>query len=620
MAPRTTYANLTDGLQNFSLFDQSLADMGLLGTIPCAASGTNAIALTPLATAFAPTIPAYSNYLTFKFVASASSTGSVTINISGLGALNAYESDGVTALGSGSIVSGAVYTATYGSALNSNAGGFYVEHGGVGATFPGTAASITWTGNHTFNPVSGNAITINTASGSTGKGFSVSQTGPSTGTTAGNLPYNIISISDGANVTGDTRTWGLLVSHSILANASGQKYGIGVELSRSVTVTQNGDLVGIVPRAIASAPNSGSGGVFGANPQAIKLSGANDLNEIAGIEADVRIDSGAAANWRFGVAAVSTGAVQGSSLDAAYEIRNVVSGGEFLNGILLHSQSGINPIATTGAVIGSDGSSVTIANVISLPTYTVTGNIFNFANFSVTGAGLLTATREVINNQTATSGISVVSVNQDWSSSGPTNLMSTFTAYGDVARFVVRRADGSQGSPSGILAGETIGTFSFRGYTSAGAFSAANSAQMAAVAINNWSNTDTSTFLSLITTPSGSTAQAEVVRVQGSGGMSVGNANITTDPGAGGILATLINTTGAITIQNGTAIPAGGTAGAGYKLSSTSNFGVFFGSGAPTLSAAQGSVYLRSDGSSTSTRLYVNTNGTTGWTNFTSAT
>lgn len=81
-----------------------------------------------------------------------------------------------------------------------------------------------------------------------------------------------------------------------------------------------------------------------------------------------------------------------------------------------------------------------------------------------------------------------------------------------------------------------------------------------------------------------------------------------------------ISGTGAETILSGTAVPAGGTAGSGYKLSSTANLGLFFGSGAPSLSAAQGSLYIRTDGSSTSTRLYVNTNGTTGWTNFTSAT
>jgi len=61
-------------------------------------------------------------------------------------------------------------------------------------------------------------------------------------------------------------------------------------------------------------------------------------------------------------------------------------------------------------------------------------------------------------------------------------------------------------------------------------------------------------------------------------------------------------------------IPAGGTTGLGLVMSTTNNFGIFFGSGVPTLSAAQGSLYLRSDGNSTSTRLYVNTNGTTTWT------
>lgn len=63
-----------------------------------------------------------------------------------------------------------------------------------------------------------------------------------------------------------------------------------------------------------------------------------------------------------------------------------------------------------------------------------------------------------------------------------------------------------------------------------------------------------------------------------------------------------------------TAIPAGGTAGAGVMVSSTANFGIFFGSGVPTLAAAKGSLYLRSDGSGTNDRMYVNTNSSTTWT------
>jgi hypothetical protein len=80
-----------------------------------------------------------------------------------------------------------------------------------------------------------------------------------------------------------------------------------------------------------------------------------------------------------------------------------------------------------------------------------------------------------------------------------------------------------------------------------------------------------------------------------------------------------ITTSADIQVRSGTAIPAGGTAGVGVKLSSTSNFGVFFGSGAPTLSAAKGSLYLRSDGSTTNDRLYVNTDGSTTWTAVTTA-
>lgn len=43
------------------------------------------------------------------------------------------------------------------------------------------------------------------------------------------------------------------------------------------------------------------------------------------------------------------------------------------------------------------------------------------------------------------------------------------------------------------------------------------------------------------------------------------------------------------------------------------------GTGAPTFTAPKGTTYVRLDGSSTSTRMYINTDGATTWTNFTSA-
>ena len=71
---------------------------------------------------------------------------------------------------------------------------------------------------------------------------------------------------------------------------------------------------------------------------------------------------------------------------------------------------------------------------------------------------------------------------------------------------------------------------------------------------------------------------------------------------------------GPITASADVAIPAGGTAGEGIMVSTTTNFGMFFGSGAPSLAAAKGSLYMRSDGSGTTNRMYVNTDGSTTWT------
>jgi len=88
-------------------------------------------------------------------------------------------------------------------------------------------------------------------------------------------------------------------------------------------------------------------------------------------------------------------------------------------------------------------------------------------------------------------------------------------------------------------------------------------------------------------------------------------ANIT---GGNVLSSAVISAVGNARILSGTAVPAGGTAGAGYKMSSVTNFGIFFGSGAPTLSAAKGSLYMRTDGSATSDRMYVNTDGATAWT------
>lgn len=107
------------------------------------------------------------------------------------------------------------------------------------------------------------------------------------------------------------------------------------------------------------------------------------------------------------------------------------------------------------------------------------------------------------------------------------------------------------------------------------------------------------------------------------GGAVVGNAStleITAAPASGTtkralwVKAGITHLDGGVVSNAQTSIPAGGTAGVGVMVSSTANFGIFFGSGAPSLSAAKGSLYLRSDGTTTNNRAYINTDGGTTWT------
>lgn len=90
------------------------------------------------------------------------------------------------------------------------------------------------------------------------------------------------------------------------------------------------------------------------------------------------------------------------------------------------------------------------------------------------------------------------------------------------------------------------------------------------------------------------------------------NASVSTTAGS-------IKVSSPLNVAATTATPAGGSAAATLAFGTTAGFGIYYGSGVPTISAAQGSLYMRTDGSSTSTRMYVNTNGSTGWTNVTTA-
>jgi hypothetical protein len=90
---------------------------------------------------------------------------------------------------------------------------------------------------------------------------------------------------------------------------------------------------------------------------------------------------------------------------------------------------------------------------------------------------------------------------------------------------------------------------------------------------------------------------------------NTGTVTVTATIGANTSVTTL-SATGNITADSNVALVAGGAA-AFIATNTAVGMGMYVGSGAPTVAAAKGSIYLRSDGSSASTRLYVSDGGTT---------
>lgn len=120
--------------------DSDFNAVAALGIVPCTATGTNTLALTP--TANTPTIAAYANYLIFGFVAPNTNTGAVTANVSGVAALNVYKDTptGPAALTGNEIEAGNYILLIYDAALNSGAGGFHLNNPAASAL--GTVTSL----------------------------------------------------------------------------------------------------------------------------------------------------------------------------------------------------------------------------------------------------------------------------------------------------------------------------------------------------------------------------------------------------------------------------------------------------------------------------------------------
>lgn len=139
MALPHTFANVTE--LDTPQLDDNFNAVGALTVIPCVASGTNAITLTPVANT--PTISVYTNNAPeFSFEAASTSTGALTLQVLGLGLKNVYKNNGATAAGANDFIAGSTYKVAYNGALNGAAGGWVILNQGASSASAGSVQGV----------------------------------------------------------------------------------------------------------------------------------------------------------------------------------------------------------------------------------------------------------------------------------------------------------------------------------------------------------------------------------------------------------------------------------------------------------------------------------------------
>lgn len=311
-------------------------------------------------------------------------------------------------------------------------------------------------------------------------------------------------------------------------------------------------------------------------------------------------------------------------------LANLTASGALTGTELFYSDNGAQDVKVTanqlktfivgaGSVSVASGKTLTVSNTLTLAG--TDGSTLNV------GAGGTLGTAAFVN--TGTSGGTVPLLNGGNTWSGGTQTFNAGASLGS--------AQTLDWNSDTILARDAANALAMRNGANAQAFTVYNSYTNASN--NEGVNVSWTGNAAFLSTFKNGTGTARPIHIQPGGAadlfLGAGTADFWKVPGATGHLTAVTDNAndigsganrprnyfgaGAMSILGSTAIPAGGTAGSGYVFSSTSNYGIFFGSGAPTLSAAKGSLYLRSDGTTTNNRAYINTDGSTTWTALTTA-
>jgi len=435
---------------------------------------------------------------------------------------------------------------------------------------------------------------------------------------------------------------GIYANTTISTGTDGAAAGLIINATSANTWTTSGSNGGLVGAFISAVNNTGYGDNFAANFITDIAAGLPATNAVHGIEIDVNNASSTGVKLPI-VINLGTGNSDAGACTGTFTLSN--GGGTVASCIGIMMQAGLTstrveyglgfigqsggawPITATGTGIILAGGTADIGIDLSRNT-TWTTAAFKSPGFTINGSGSVTGINFIPSSSTVpTNGLYLPAANTlGWAINSAAEMRLTSTALSPAVS-----GGNSLGTTSLMWAGLAMSSGSTINFDNSNYIVTHSAGRL--------------TFSGAITTTGSFTLNGGIVQTANASSVDIWQI---IDSGAGGrtwnfgpragtgdadrfgvygnskllmswnASTNLGSALGSLVVHNGTAIPAGGTAGAGYLLSSTSNFGIFFGSGAPSLSAAQGSLYMRSDGTANN-RLYINTNGSTGWTAFNTA-
>jgi hypothetical protein len=501
---------------------------------------------TGVETALAVNVGSAGAFVTFNGALGTPSSGTLT-NATGLPIA------GITGLGTG------VGTAL---AVNTGSAGAFVLFDGAG----GTPSSLTLT-NATGLPVAGI-----TASTTTALGVGSIELGHATDTTLSRASAGVLAV-EGVNVlttatgqpldadltswAGVTRaagfdTWVATPSSANLASLVSDETGTGALVFANTPT--------LVTPAIGAATGTSliltgtSATIFSAGRQGATTPVLNLDASAASSATGINI-AATAAGSRALVSALSSGTDEGLSIDAKGS--GTIRLGATSTGAVEFSRNAV-PTASDGAALGTTA-------LMWSDAFFASGGVLNFNNGNVTlthsAAKLQTdGATTIVLNTTSSGKVGLgtetnpqeplaVSVNTTTGLAAPANTIAHLTGANTATSLIVhdvygasggpaivgRSANGTAASQTATIANDALLSFGGRGHDGT-SFVTANKALILFAATENWSGTAQGTYFGFFTTANATTTRSEVVRIQNSGGMSVGSGVVATDHGNGSIV------------------------------------------------------------------------------------